>query len=202
MKQLRTLTVALATASMLAATACTVKVDKAGNGKDKNVTVATPFGGVQVKQDNTVAADLGLPVYPGAVVNPDKDGDKSADIHIGFGEWQMHIKVVKYRTPDSQDKVIAFYKKAMGRYGDVVECKNHEAVGTPITTREGLGCKDDDNHNQAKVHSDTGHELKAGSKLHQHIMGIEKADDGGTTFALVVLDLPKGMGGGAPKESD
>ena len=66
---------------------CRIHVDKGANGEDKNVQVDTPFGGIHVNTDQTTAADLGLPVYPGAQIVTDKDNDKSADIHMGFGEW-------------------------------------------------------------------------------------------------------------------
>ena len=35
-----------------------------------------------------------------------------------------------------------------------------------------------------------GQSLKAGSKHHQHIVGIEKSDGPDTVFSLVELDLP------------
>jgi hypothetical protein len=128
-----------------------------------------------------------------------KDDDKSADIHFGFGDWQFRIKVVKYQSPDSSDKILAFYKKALGRYGDVIECSGKTPVGTPTTTREGLTCDDSDNHNKANVNIDMHDSLKAGSKRHQHIVGIEKSDGPGTTFSLVELDLPAGTDEGKPE---
>ena len=73
----------------------------------------------------------------------DKDNDKSADVHMGFGEWELRVKAVNYATPDSQDKVQAFYKKALGRYGDVISCQGNQAVGTPASTPEGLTCEDE-----------------------------------------------------------
>ncbi len=88
---------------------CRVHVEKSANGEDKNVQVDTPFGGIHVNTDQTTAADLGLPVYPGAEIVKDKENDKSADIHMGFGEWELRVKVVNYSSPDSQDKVTAFY---------------------------------------------------------------------------------------------
>src|SRR3984885_15429393 len=121
---------------------CRVQVDKGANGEQKKVQVDTPFGGIHVNTDQTSAADLGLPTYPGANIVNDKDNEKSADIHMGFGEWELRVLVVNYSTPDSQDQVTAFYKKALGRYGDVLTCRDHEAVGTPTTTAEGLTCKD------------------------------------------------------------
>jgi hypothetical protein len=175
-----------------------VHVDKDANGEEKNVQVDTPFGGVHVNTDQTTAADLGLPAYPGAQEIKGDDKHKSADVHLGFGEWELRVRAVSYGTTDTQDKVAAFYKKAMGRYGDVITCQGHAAVGTPAVTAGGLTC--DDNAKGAKVEIDRGDygtandsfQLKAGSKRHQHIVGFENPKDGQTRFALVALDLPAG----------
>jgi hypothetical protein len=176
---------------------CHVHVDKDSNGKEKTVQVDTPFGGVHVNTDQTSAADLGLPVYPGAKPVTDDDKHKSADVHLGFGEWQLRVKAVNYTTPDSQDQVIAFYKKALGRFGDVITCQNNTAVGTPAATHEGLTC--DDHDSNKNVHINDGnvrhdYQLKAGSKRHQHIVGFEDSKGSGTRYVLVALDLPSNMG--------
>ncbi len=193
------LLVSLALAAGLAG--CRIHVDKDANGEDKNVQVDTPFGGVHVNTDQTTAADLGLPVYPSAQIVRDKDNDKSADVHMGFGEWELRVKVVNYTTADSEDKVTAFYQKALGRYGDVIACQDNAPVGTPTQTAEGLTCSDS---GSANVQVDTGgkghgyrtggggFQLKAGSKRHQHIVGFESSTPGETRFALVALDLPVG----------
>jgi hypothetical protein len=178
---------------------CRIHVDKGANGEDKNVQVDTPFGGIHVNTDQTTAADLGLPVYPGAQIVTDKDNDKSADIHMGFGEWELRVKVVNYSTSDSQEKVEAFYKKGLGRYGDVIVCQDNAPVGTPTATSEGLTCAEDKHANvQVNDHGQNfgyhsnknGLELKAGSERHQHIVGFESPENGQTRFALVALDLP------------
>jgi hypothetical protein len=174
---------------------CRVHVDKGSNGEDKNVQVDTPFGGVHVNTNQTTAADLGLPAYPGATTVADDDKHKSADVHLGFGEWELRVRAVSYSTSDKQDQVLAFYKKALGRYGEVITCQNKAAVGTPVATSEGLTCDED---HGAKVQVDQGDyalnkgslELKAGSKRHQHIVGFESPKNGQTRFALVALDLP------------
>jgi hypothetical protein len=177
---------------------CRIHVDKGANGEDKNVQVDTPFGGVHVNTDQTSAADLGLPVYPGAQQVKDDDEHKSADVHLGFGEWELRVRAVSYATSDTKDQVTAFYKKALGRYGDVITCQGNAPVGTPVTTSEGLTCSED---KSPKVQIDRGDyglgkgsfELKAGSKRHQHIVGFESPKDSKTRFALVALDLPAGM---------
>ncbi|HEX3471117.1 MAG TPA: hypothetical protein VHT28_08025 [Silvibacterium sp.] len=172
---------------------CSIQVDKNKNGKDKNVKIDTPLGGLHVRADDTSAADIGLPVYPGAHIAPDKDGDKSADVHLGFGGWQLRVKVVTYDTDDPQDKVIAFYQKALGRYGDVIRCDGDQPVGTPAVTREGLTCSDDKGNAHVHGSDDSRLSLKAGSKHHQHIFGIEKRSGSGTRFSLVELQLPTGV---------
>lgn len=183
------------------ATGCRVHVDKDANGKEKTVQVDTPLGGVHVNTDQTSAADLGLPAYPGAQVVKDKDNDQSADVHMGFGEWQLRIRVVSYDTADDQDKVLAFYKKALARYGDVLTCKGNAPVGTPTITAEGLSCSDEGKKTNFKFNgkdngvnlTEDGLQLKAGSKRHQHIVGFEDGKNGRTRFALVALDLPAGV---------
>jgi hypothetical protein len=190
--------VMLATAALLAGAAgCRVQVNKDANGKDKNVQVDTPFGGVHVNTNQTTAADLGLPVYPGAQIIEDKDHDKSADVHLGFGQWELRLKAVSYATGDKQEQVVAFYKKALGRYGEVLTCQEKTAVGKPAVTSEGLTCEDNKNMNfqignQSVGGTEKGVELKAGSKSHQHIVGFEAADGGRTRFTMVSVDLPEG----------
>ncbi|HME57779.1 MAG TPA: hypothetical protein VKF63_05535, partial [Terracidiphilus sp.] len=110
-----------------------------------------------------------------------------------------------YQTSDSQDKVTAFYKKALGRFGNVITCQDHSPVGTPAVTTEGLTCTDDGKHD--KVHIDQGDyhfgkgnlELKAGSKRHQHIVGFENPNSNQTRFALVEVDLPAVVDSGSEK---
>jgi hypothetical protein len=176
--------------ALLVSSGCRIQVDKSKDGEDKNVKIDTPMGGLHVKTNDLTAADIGLPVYPGAQVAPDHDNDKAADIHMGFGKWQLRVKVVNYQTPDSQDQVLTFYRKALGRYGDVIECNHNSPVGTPTSTREGLTC---DEHHNKNVHIDEGDDLslRAGSSHHQHIIGFKKGSSGNNTkFALVELQLP------------
>ena len=184
--------------TMLAAAGCHFQVQKGKNGEDQNVRIQTPLGGLNVRSNQTTAADLGLPVYPGAKVASDDQGDQSADVNIGFGPWQMHVEVVTYQTPDAQKKVIAFYKNALGRFGDVLTCQGDKAIGTPTVTREGLTCNED---KSSRVHvggvdvgDDNGFTLRAGSKHHQHIFAL-KSSGLETQFSLIELELPESTAG-------
>jgi hypothetical protein len=179
--------------SLILVAGCRIQVDKNKDGQEKNVKIDTPLGGLHVRADQTSAADVGLPAYPGAHIAPDKDGDKSADVHLGFGEWQLRVKVVTYDASDPQDKVVAFYEKALGRYGDVIRCDGDQPVGTPTVTKEGLSCSDDKGNSHVHVSDDNGLSLRAGSRHHQHIFAVKKNSGTGTRFSLVELQLPESI---------
>ena len=179
---------------------CRINVNKDSNGQEKSVQVDTPFGGVHVNTDQTSAADLGLPLYPGAELAQDKQDNKSADIHMGFGEWQLRVRAVSYESADPKDKILDFYKKALARYGDVISCQGNAPVGTPAVTSQGLSCSDDGKNSHFKFNGKPNGvdfsgdlQLKAGSRRHQHIVGFETPANGKTQFALVALDLPAGV---------
>ena len=191
---MRTERVAVTAVTILATmlvSGCRIENDK--HGDNENVKIATPFGGMTVKtNDATVQEGLGLPVYPGAVLVKKKDkNDGAADVNLSFGKFQLRVKAASYTTPDAPDQVAAFYRKALGRYGDVIECRNGSPVGTPVQTAEGLTCSDDDKKAHIKIDNDAGAkmELKAGSKQHQHIAGIDPQGSG-TKLGIVALDLP------------
>jgi hypothetical protein len=171
---------------------CYIKVDKGKNGEDKDVEVRMPMGGVQVHQSAPSSADMGLPTYPEASIVEDKHGN-SADVQVGFGSWQITVRVAKYQTGDPEAKVTSFYRAALGQYGTVLACQNGHAVGSPSVTQDGLGC--DDKHGESKgIHldsdDDSGFSLRAGSRRHRHIVAIKAGDNGGTRFTLLRLDLP------------
>jgi hypothetical protein len=93
--------------------------------------------------------------------------------------------------------VLAYYRKSLSRYGDVIECRNDQAIGSPAKTSEGLTCSENgkDNHINMNVDAgDRGLTLRAGSKRHQHIVAFDKDDadsaSGPTKFTLIGLDLP------------
>ncbi len=160
-------------------TGCRVHVDKSANGEDKNVQVDTPFGGVHVNTNQTTAADLGLPVYPGSETVSDDDKHKSADVHLGFGEWEMRGEgclLCHRRYTGSSGELL---QEALDRYGDVITCQGNTPVGTPAMTSGGLTCSADKSGNVQIDRGDygaskNGMQLKAGSKRHQ-TFGLRRA---------------------------
>lgn len=182
---------------------CGCSVQDRKNGKAENVQLHTPIGSLDVRTDALHGPDVGLPPYPGAVETGNHGDDSgSADIHMSFGSWRLNVKAIEYHSDDPEDKVIAFYKKAMGEYGDVLTCKDKIAVGQPSKTREGLTCANDHEYD-VKLRIDTsknpglsvssgvhGHvKLLAGSPDNQHIVEFSPASTG-TRFSIVVVQLP------------
>ena len=184
----------LAAGLCLLLTGCVVKVNKHENDgkKHDNVSIATPFGGVHVQSNQTTASDLGLPVYPGAEETTGNGKDVSANVNLGFGPWQLRVKVVKYTTSDPRDKVVAFYRKALGQFGTVIACDGNSPVGKPTVTDQGLTCKGGGKH----VHidgndGDSEFNLRVGSPHHQRIVAFKDTGDKNTRVSIVELTLPK-----------
>src|SRR5579871_3664152 len=96
------------------------EVDKHKEGDGEHVKVSTPFGGLQVRTDaSAVGQGIGIAVYPGAELVKKEEGDShndTADINLAFGDFRIRVKAMTYRSSDSQDKLIAFYRKELGKY--------------------------------------------------------------------------------------
>jgi hypothetical protein len=178
-----TLALALATLSALFLPACSVNVKKEQNGQDKQVDIDTPVGGIHVSKDANVA-DVGLTVYPGARLKQDNhDGnDKSANVNISSFGFGLKVVALEYQSNDSPDKLIAYYKDQLKKYGKVLECHtSHFEVNSDI--------KDSD-HDSHELTCEQSHgddvELKVGSKENQHIVAVEP-DGKGSSFSLVYV---------------
>ena len=62
---------------------------------------------------------------------------------MSFGGFQMRVTAMSYRTEDSPEKVEAFYRDGLRRFGDVIACRDKTAVGTHKRGRlQGLTCDD------------------------------------------------------------
>src|ERR1700733_1745240 len=85
-------------------TGCRIDEHKDGDGHGDNVKIATPFGGMSVKTDQSVVeGGVGLSVYPGAVLEKKENGkdNGAADIIMSFGSFHLGVKALSYRTSDS-----------------------------------------------------------------------------------------------------
>jgi hypothetical protein len=182
---------------------CGCRVSTHENGENKNVDIGTPFGSVQVKtNDKASEAAIGIAQYPGAVPVKDGDGDNSAaDVNMSFGSFHLGVKAASFQTGDGQDKVLAFYRSDLSRYGEVLECSGHSAVGEPRRTSLGLTCDENKDAYPRNIQIGTGLELRTGSPQKQHIVALE-TKDGGTRIKLVALDLPSHFSTSSHDRSD
>jgi len=187
---------AAVSASLTLALLTGCRVNSEEHGDKKNVSISTPFGSMHVNTDDKPdATAIGLAVYPGATpYKNDSDDDhknnNSADVNLSFGDFHLGVKAATFITPDSQDKVLAFYKKELAHYGDVITCRGDASVGEPTRTAQGLTCDEDKkNHVSSSGLKGSDLELRAGSQQHQHIVGVEDKS-GQTKIGLVMLDLP------------
>jgi hypothetical protein len=188
-----------------ALTGCHITSHK--DGKNDDVNIGTPFGSMQVKtNDNVEVSGIGITPYPGATLVKKDHDNGAADVNMSFGSFHLNVKAASYTTNDSPEKVMAFYKKDLGKYGAVIHCEGKRTVGVPIRTDEGLTCDFDSGKNGHVIINpgdDDGdeNELRTGSKQHQHIVKLEPKD-GGTKIGLVALELPSNFTLHDHKDSD
>lgn len=156
------------------------KPDKEASGSKGNKSAGIYFNA------EASAKDVGLPVYPGARPHKEKDDDsESVKMGLWGGSYGFKLAVLKLESNDSPEKVAAFYKRALGKYGTVLDCG-----AAPSQTGEKSGSK---SSKQLTCEDDKpkpgGMEFKAGTKEKQHIVGIEP-NGSGSVFQLVYLEAP------------
>jgi hypothetical protein len=177
------LVLGLAMIATLLLPACSINVKKEKNGQDKQVDISTPVGGIHVSKGVDVA-EVGLPVYPGAHLKQESsDGeDKSANVNIsGFG-YRLKVIALQYESDDKPDKLVAFYKDQLKKYGNVLECHtSHLDMDTDIK-------ESDHGSHELTCAGSTGNniELKVGTKENQHIVAVEP-EGKGSSFSLVYV---------------
>jgi hypothetical protein len=115
------------------------------------------------------AADVGLPVYPGAAKHPE-DGGGEDDLSLGLWGSAFGVKVltVNYRSRDEVDQVSAFYRDALRAFGPVLDCSAGapRAPRGPASGPKALDCGDD--HPAAGVRL-----YKSGSPQDQRIVEVK-----------------------------
>ena len=167
--------------TILTSFACSVNVQKEANGQDKQVDIKTLLGGVHVSKQAD-AADIGLPVYPGArLKQEDSDGsDKSANVNIsGFG-YRLKVVALEYETDASPGKVLSFYRDQLKRYGSVLECHTSKGNWNLNMGKQGSNQLTCDGSGGSEI------ELKVGRSDDQHIVAVEP-EGRGSNFSLVYV---------------
>jgi len=143
---------------------------------------------------HTTAAEIGVPEYPGAKPYKESSNDSAVDLGFTFGDTNFRLMAASYVTGDSPAQVLAFYRKPLARYGDVLECDHGKPVGQTAVARSGLTCSDQEGDHLSvggHVGSSSDRELRAGAPHKFRIVGIDESHPGSTRFGLVYVELPK-----------
>jgi hypothetical protein len=135
-----------------------------------------------VASKNAGAKDIGLPIYPGSRKHKDSSDD-SASVQLGAwgGSSGFKLAVLKMDSDDAPDKVAAFYRKALAKYGKVLNCSDSGAApAAKEKSSNGLDCEDDHANENETV-------LKAGTKEAKRIVTV-KPNGTGTIYDLVYIE--------------
>jgi len=187
MKQYRFSTVLLGLAVVIALGGCTISTheSKGESGKkNEDVDIRTPVGSLTVHSGDVDAKDTGLSVYPGArVTTGHKDNDSSANVNINTSFFGVKVVAVKFASDDSPDKILAFYRKDMTRYGNLIECDTKTVSFQPRKhdLDAPVRCEGDGGMRNIK-------ELKAGVESNQHVVAVQPKGSG-SEFSLVFVRL-------------
>jgi hypothetical protein len=90
---------------------------------------AAVFAGLSLAACSIAVDDLvdpqetGLPGYPGARLVRDSDGPESAKVDFNTSLFGVNLVAAKYRTDNTPEAVLDFYRHAMKTYGAVTECR-------------------------------------------------------------------------------
>lgn len=119
--------------------------------------------------------DVGLPIYPGA--RPHK-GESNQTPATQLGLWGsafgFKLAVLQLESKDAPGKIAEFYRKALTRYGPVLDCSDPGRASEDKSkkkTSTQLSCEDEKPGEGRQV-------FKAGTKEKQHIVGIEPHGEG------------------------
>ncbi len=167
----------------IASTSTSAQQQQDSGDQSGNFDVRSSIGDLHVGKDAT-AEKAGLPLYPGARPKQEKDNDP-----LNFGilteSFGLKLVVAKYESDDAPEKVLAFYRGKMKKYGKVLECHS-------LNDNSGFdNDEDQDRPKELKCEGDNSgpvRELKVGTEDNAHIVAVEPGESGkGCIFTLVYV---------------
>ena len=153
------------------AAGCSISVDKDDAGRNKDVSVKTPFASVNVKASADTPPDTGLTVHAGAKAVRDDDHD-NANVSVDAGFFGVKVAVARYEDQADTQAIIDYYKKELAKFGPVSECRGNldfkDSLATP----------------RCKERSREELQLGAGSEADNHIVSVKPRGEG-SEFTLI-----------------
>ena len=132
--------------------------------------------------DEATADDIGLPAYPGSK-SYKEPGESSSGANVRFSTPLFGLKVaaVKLESADKPEYVARFYRKALSKYGDLLDCSDGAATTGKPASSERLKCDPNDSDEHRIVY-------KVGTENNQRIVAI-KPHGKGARFDLVHVSI-------------
>jgi hypothetical protein len=128
-----------------------------------------------IVSDKARGQDVGLPLYPGSKPHKDESNDsQAARLGLWGGGSGFKLAVVKMDTSDSPEEVAAFYRKALSKYGNVLDCSHPSPAPADAEGKDSsknLTCGDDKPEKGGML-------FKSGTKEKQHIVAIQPSGQG------------------------
>ncbi len=164
--------------------------------------VGAHAAGIDIHSDAS-AADVGLPLYPGAVKRPSKEDDDHGGISLGLwgGAFGLKLAAVEYTSADGVDAVASFYRDALSKYGAVVDCSQNKPKNAKGKNGSSRGVWSSSDVDDGKDSGDKpvtcggdgpdvagGRLYKVGTKSDQRLFELDPVS-GGVNFQLVHLQL-------------
>ena len=142
---------------LLSAGACTAEGSGSGDSMEASVRV----------NGEATADDVGLPAYPGSKLYKEP-GESSSGANVGLSTPLFGLKVaaVKLESADKPEHVAKFYRKALSKYGDLLDCSDGAATTAKAASSEGLKCDPADSDDHRIVY-------KVGTEKDQRIVAIK-----------------------------
>ncbi len=153
--------------------ASAASADASGGAQDKD------GAGVTFSKQAT-SKEVGLPVYTGAKPHKDeKEDSPSVQMGIWGSSFGFKLAVMKLESNDAPDKIAEFYKKALAKYGTVLNCSEPSQKPSAKDSNK-LECGDDKPEKGGLL-------FKAGTKEKQHLVGIQ-SNGQGSLLQLVFVE--------------
>jgi len=176
-------------AILFAAQAFLARAQQANSSQDKHLDIRSSAGDLHVGNDADLR-QIGIPLYPGARARHADDSKNNANFSILTEAFGMKLLALSYDSDDSSDKIIAYYRDKLKKYGKVIECRTSEHGGD---VHVNSGKDDSDGSKEVKCEGDnTGNviELKVGTQDNQHLVSVEPSEKStGSMFALVYVHV-------------
>lgn len=133
--------------------------------------------------ERATLADVGLPGYPGATPNSESHGDTPA---LSLGAWAgsfgLRVNVLKFQVADSPARVAAFYAKALGEHGAVLDCREPAARVKPPKDSDKLSCDEG-------MPAAGEYEFRVGTKKQFRVVHVAPHGDGRARFEMARIAL-------------